>query len=373
MSLTAATDNRPMGLYRTGIAGLLLAIALAGGLLAFKRHDLNRETGERKAMAEAGPLVKVQTVAWSEAVQTLQLQGEALPLVSTTIYAKLSGYLRSISVDKGDRVRAGQTLAVIESQETDRDYQSLLADAENKRQNARRSEALSKDRLLSAKDLEQAQADARMAEAKLASQAVQRGYQVVKAPFAGTVIARFADPGALVQNAANAQSSALPLVTIARVDRLKVTLYLDQRYAALLRSGDPVRLGTDQPGVFVSARLTRISGELDLRTRMMLAEAEVDNRDGHILPGSFVPVQLTLKVPQRLEIPVEALIIRGDKSLVAVLSADHHVALRGVTVGEEDHQRLPVLSGLKAGETVVLNPGDTAREGALVRPVAGKS
>lgn len=369
MSLEVDRKDRPMGLYRTGIAGLLVACGLVGGLMALKRHDLGREVRDRKATADAGPLVKVQNVALSDAVQTLQLQGEALPMVSTTLYAKLSGYLRTISVDKGDRVRAGQTLAVIESQETDRDYQSLLADAENKRRNARRSEALGKDQLLSAKDVEQAQADARMAEARLASQAVQRGYQVVKAPFDGTVTARFADPGALVQNAANSQSSALPLVTVARVDRLKVTVYLDQRYAALLHKGDSVRLTSSDLTVPVEAHISRISGELDLRTRMLLAEAEVDNRDGRIVPGSFLQVQLALKLPQHLEIPVEALIVRGDKTFVAVVGADHHVTLRPVTLGEEDHQRLPVLSGLKAGETVILNPGDAAQEGSLVRPV----
>jgi RND family efflux transporter MFP subunit len=368
MSVDPELDSRPTGLYRTGIVGLLVACGLVGGLLALKHHDVGRETQERLNEAGAGPLVKVQAVGLSLPTVTLQLQGEALPLVSTTLYAKLSGYLRNIQVDKGDRVRTGQTLAFIESQETDRDYQSLLADAVNKRQNARRSETLGKDQLMSAKDVEQAQADARIAEAKLASQAVLKGYQVVKAPFDGMVTARFVDPGALVQNAANAQTSSQPLLTVARLDRLKVTLYLDQRYAAELHPGDPVHvLASDGSGSIVEAHITRVSGELDLRTRMMLAEAEVDNRDGRIVPGSFVQTKITLKVPQRLEMPVEALIVRGDKTLAAVVGPDHHVHFRTVSVGEEDHQRLPVLSGLQAGDSVILNPGDSAQEGSLVR------
>ena len=367
MSLTVETGTRPTGLYRTGIVGLLVACGLVGGLMALKRHEVNQEVRERKDVADAGPKVKVQAVGLSEPTQTLQLEGEALPMASTTLYAKLSGYLRTISVDKGDRVRAGQTLAVIESQETNRDYQSLQADAQNKRQNARRSEALGREQLLSAKDVEQAQADARIAEAKLASQAVQLGYQVVKAPFDGTVTARFADPGALVQSAAASQSSALPLVTVARVNRLRVTLYLDQRYAGLLRVGDAVKVGlSDRSAEAVPARITRFSGELDLHTRMMLAEAEVDNQDGRILPGSFVQVQLALKVPQHLEIPVEALLLRAGKTFVAVVKADSHVAMLPVIVGEEDHQRLPVVSGLKGGERVILNLGDAAQEGSLV-------
>jgi len=242
-------QNSAKGLYRTGLLGFVVACVLVGGLLAHKHFDLSHETRARQEALAAGPLVRVHQVSLSGPTQDLVLQGEALPQSSVILYAKLSGYLRTISVDKGDRVRAGQTLAVIESLETDRDYQSLQADAENKRQNARRAEALGAQQLLSARDVEQAQADARIADAKLASQAVQRGYQVVKAPFDGTITARFADPGALMQNAANSQSSALPLVTLAKVDRLKVTLYLDQRYAALLHQGDAVNLASpDRPG-----------------------------------------------------------------------------------------------------------------------------
>ena len=365
----AAASASARGVYGAGATGLLVAAVLVGGLLALKHHDLDRDSRSRQQALAAGPLVKVETVALSAPRQTLVLQGEALPVVSTTLYAKLSGFLRTISVDRGDRVRAGQTLAIIESPETDRDYQSLLADAENKRQNARRAEALGREALLAQRDVEQAQADARMAEAKLESQGVQRGYEVLKAPFDGTVTARFADPGALVQNAANAQTSALPLVTVARLDRLKVTLYLDQRYAALLKLGNHIRVSSpSRPGEWVDARITRVNGELDLKTRMLMAEAEVDNRDGRIVPGSFVQTELALDLPQHLEISTEALIVRGDRTFVAIVGPDQRVAFRPVTVGEEDHQKLPVLSGLKGGERIILNLGDAAQEGGLVRP-----
>ena len=357
------------GVYGAGIAGLVLAAGLVGGMLALKRRDLGQDAHGRQADLAAGPLVAVETVAFSAPSRTLVLQGEALPLITTTLYAKLSGFLRTINVDRGDRVRAGSTIAVIESPETDRDYQSLQADAENKRMISKRSEALGREALLAPNAVEQAQADSRMADAKLASQAVQRGYEVLKAPFDGTITARFADPGALVQNAANAQSSALPLVTLARLDRLKVTLYLDQRSAALLHLGDPIRVAApEHPGEWVAARITRINGELDLHTRMLLAEAEVDNREGRILPGSYVQTELTLAQPPHLEISTEALMVRGDKTFVAVVGPDRRVAFRPVTVGEEDHRKLQVFSGLKAGERVILNLGDAARDGSLVRP-----
>jgi membrane fusion protein, multidrug efflux system len=365
------TSAPTRGVYGVGFTTLVVAAALVGAMLALKRHDLGQESRERQRTLAAGPLVKVETVGLSAPRQTLVLQGEALPVVSTTLYAKLSGFLRTINVDRGDRVRAGQTLAIIESPETDRDYQSLQAVAETKQMNARRAEALGRQALLAPRDVEQAQADARMAEAKLASQGVQRGYEVLKAPFDGTVTARFADPGALVTNAASNQTSSLPVVTVARLDRLKVTLYLDQRYAGLLRLGNHIRVSPpSRPGEWLDARITRVNGALDLHTRMLLAEAEVDNRDGRIVPGSFVQTELALDTAQHLEISTEALIVRGDRTFVAVMDAGHRVAFRPVTVGEEDHQKLPVRSGLKAGELVILSLGDAAQEGGLVRPKA---
>ncbi|HJV90953.1 MAG TPA: efflux RND transporter periplasmic adaptor subunit [Holophagaceae bacterium] len=352
--------------------GILVACGLTAlGIATVKHSARSREAGARaKALAE-GPLVKVQPLALSSGERKLTLQGEALPYASTTLYAKVSGFLRTMAVDKGDRVRAGQVMGILQSPEVEQDYVALKADADTKRANARRAAALGKDQLLSARDVEQAESDARVAEAKLASQATLKGYQVLRAPFDGVVTARFADPGALVQNAANGASGAQPLVTVAQIQKLRVNLYLDQRIAGAVKVGTPVALSpADRPDLVVPAKVTRLSGALDVRTRTMLAEVELDNRKGDFLPGGFIAATLALKVPPRLELPVEALVMKGDKAFAATLGPDGRVALKPVQVGAEEAGRLPVSSGLQAGEKVILNPGDAAKDGAKVRVAA---
>ena len=353
---------------KAGALTLGACALVAAGLMVSRQVAHSREAAARAKAQADGPLVKVHPLALSSGERRVVLQAESLPYASTTLYAKVSGFLRTLTVDKGDRVRNGQVLGVLQSPEVETDFAALQADAAQKRDNARRAQALGKDQLLSAREVEQAETDARVAEAKLASQAALKGYQVLKAPFDGVVTARFADPGALVQNAANGASGAQPLVTVAQTQRLRVTLYLDQRLAAAVKVGTPVLLSpTERPELSRSAKVTRTSGTLDLRTRTMLAEVELDNRAGEFLPGGFVNATLLLKVTPRLELPVEGLVVKADKTFAAVLGPGDLVQLRPVQVGPEEAGRLPVLGGLQAGERVLLTPGESAREGAKVR------
>src|SRR5438105_4570807 len=102
------------------------------------------------------------------------------------------------------------------------------------------------------------------AEANVKALATMKAYEVLRAPFAGTVTARYADPGALLQNAANSQTSALPLVTISEIDRLRVYAYPDQHDATFVHAGDPAEITlSERPGIRLGARVTRLSGELD--------------------------------------------------------------------------------------------------------------
>jgi RND family efflux transporter MFP subunit len=295
------------------------------------------------------------------------LQGESLPYASTTLYAKVSGFLRSMPADKGMAVAKGQTLAVLEAPETDRDIQALQADADNKRRNADRSRALGRDGLLSPRDVEQAEADARVAEAKLASQVTVKGYEVVKAPFSGVITQRYADPGALIQNGGST-SSAQPLVTLAQVDRLRVTFYLDASVAAAARVGTALEVRpVDHPEVVRALRIDRLSGALDPKTRTLLAEADLDNRDGAFLAGGFVQVTLKVQVPGRLTVPEEALTLREGRAAVAVLGAEGRVRLQAVQPGEPEGPKVRILQGLSEGETVVLDPPAGLKDGDRVQ------
>ncbi len=355
--------------YAGGAAAVALALAGVGVLYAVKASREHTEAASRSAAVDAGPKVLVAAATRSPAEKTLNLQGEARAYATVTLYAKVSGYLKKISVDKGDKVKEGQIIAVIESPELDRQYDSAVADARNKRAESRRTEALVGPGVVSAREAEMARTSAEMAESNVSALATQKSYEILKAPFTGTVTARFADPGALVQNATSSQTAALPLVTITQPDKLRIYTYVDQKYAAFVKIGDPAEIRlTEQPGVVLKGTIARASQDLDPRTRTMLTEVELDNREGKIVSGSFVQVSLKVKTPSLVQIPAAALVLRAKATFVAAVTADNKVTFKPVAVADQDGDTVRLASGLDAGERVALNLGDSVPEGQVVRP-----
>jgi len=353
-----------------GVVLLLAAAASITALWALQRAGVKAEASRLRNQEEAGPRVRVAQVGGEGDGRVVELNGEALPFESTTLYAKVSGFLREIRVDKGSRVAKGQVLAVLESAEVNTDARALKADAENKRRQAERVRKLAREGVISSRDLEDAEAAARIAEEKLASQAALQGYLTVTAPFSGVVTQRFADPGALIQNGAST-TTAQPIVALAQVERLRVAFYLDQGMAARVKPGQALSVRpVDRPDLSRSIQVSRISGALDPRTRTRLAEADLENRDGAFVAGGAVLVSLPLPREEgRLEIPSEAVLIKGDKTFAAVVGPDGRLAIRPVLLGEDTGSRVRVLQGLKAGEKVVMNPSATLKDGDRVQPV----
>jgi RND family efflux transporter MFP subunit len=363
--------NRNTSVYIGGIVVLAVAILLIVLLSSLRKSSIQAETKTRNESVAAGPFVRVSRVMVSPPSESIILEGDAHPYASVTLYAKISGYLKSIKVDKGDNVKEGQLLATLESPETDRQYLAAQADAKNKANIATRNRELLQRQLIAPQSAEQSDADAEVAKENLAALDQQKGYEIIRAPFSGTVTARYADPGALVQNAANGQSSALPVVALADLNRLRIDIYLDQRYAAYVHDGDSVQVTlSERPGFAINAKVTRFTGELDPVTRMLLVEIEVPNAGHAIVPGSTVQVRLRVKKASSMQLPSTALIIRGTKYLVPVLDSGNRVEFRPVKIGENSGDNVEIIAGLKGDETVALNLGETVVEGSRVQPVA---
>jgi RND family efflux transporter MFP subunit len=357
-------------IYVVGIGVLVATVAGVVGLGTKRASQARAEAGVRLEEQGRGVRVRVAKATTSPPVRKLTLQGEARAFAQVTLFAKVSGYLKTVNVDKGDHVKAGQLLATIEAPELDKQIASASADAKNKRVNAKRFEALAPSNMVSAQEVEAAQAGALVAEANQAALTTQGGYRVLRAPFAGVITARFADPGALIQSATAGQTGALPIVSVASPDRLRVYVYLDQAAAAYIHVGDTADVRVpERPGFSRKATVTRASGQLDTKTRTMLTEIDVDNKDGAILPGSFVSVALEYKVPPLVQMPVEGLVVKGDKTLAAVVDDGNKVHYRPVAVGDDDGTTVRLVSGLRAGERVALNLGDEVDEGAPVQVV----
>ena len=195
------------GGLRTVAAVFVIAAIATAALLAWRRsHAATNET-----------VVRAVTAIPSAPSHHLVLLAEARPFASVTLYAKVSGYLKWIGVDKGDHVKADQVIAIVESPETDAAWSAATADHAQKALTASRLKQLLDKKFASQEETDLAAADEAVAREKLESLTQQREFEKLKVPFKGTVTARFADPGALVQNAASSQTSALPVVTVPRV------------------------------------------------------------------------------------------------------------------------------------------------------------
>lgn len=359
------------GLRLVAAIAVIAALAAAGALYWRKDRATSAESAVRQSDASLGPVVRTAEAVASAPSHHLVLLAEARPFASVTLYAKVSGYLKSIAVDKGDHVKAGQVIAVVESPETDAAWAAASADYAQKALTASRLKALLDRKFASHEESDLAAADAAVARERLESLTQQREFEKLKVPFNGTVTARFADPGALVQNAAANQTSALPVVTVEDTDSLRVYAYFDQADAAKARIGLPAILTTDdRPGMRLPVKVARTSGELDAKTRKLLVEFDVDNRGGVIVPGSFVHIELDAPTTVLPELPSEALIVRGTRTMVAVLTADNTVHFHDAIVANDDGRRMRILKGVAVGDRVVVNGGDALADGVRVRPAA---
>jgi membrane fusion protein, multidrug efflux system len=371
MTKNVSTAKGTHKLFIFGVVLIVFSVVAIVALFINRKISLANEAKVRVAAVQAGIGVQVVSAQLSPGERTITLTGEAQPFATVTLYAKISGYLKEIRVDKGDRVTAGEVLAIIESPELDRQYESAAVDAQDKRRDATREKILVEKNLISQQDSDHAEAAAHESEANAEALKTQKEYEILRAPFPSIVTVRFVDPGALLQSAVDSQTTALPLVTLSQTDKLRVYIYLDQKDAGLVRIGDQAEISdASRPEVVLpAASITRISKQLDSNTRTLLAELDVDNKQGLLLAGSFVRVLLKLKAPPSIEIPAQALLMKGDKAFVAIVTQGNKVNFRPIVVADSDGKTVRISSGLEEGQRLVLNPGFGITDGAQVQPV----
>lgn len=355
---------------RFRIAGIILALfvlATVGILMFAQQRSLGRVGASRKAEVEAGPRVHTLVVGGGAGGSTLAIQAEALPWASATLYAKIGGFLKDIRVDKGSRVKKGELLAVVQSPETEKQTLALKSSYENLQRVADKYVQLGREKIASDLDVENAQTAAQVAKQNWLTQAELEGYEKLVAPFSGVVTARFVDPGAFIQNASSSTASQ-SIVTVADVSRLRITFFLDQNTASLVHVGQEVDVSpAEHPDLISQGKVSRVAGALDLRTRTMLAEADLDNRDGKFLGGGYVKVMLRFpKGLGRIEIPAEALLMKGEKPFAAALEGNQ-VHLQPLVLGEDIGSRVRVLQGLPLGTRIILNPSSNLKDGDKVQ------
>jgi len=351
----------------------LISIAVAAAAVFYFHFVRNQEIAtvrEAKALvAERGPRIEVVTTAAGPTTRMIKLLGDVRSGATTVLYSKVAGYLKTMHVDRGDKVEAGQLVAEIESPELDQQYAGASADLVNKRRNLARLKALYEKGNTTQVAMLQAETDALVAENNVAVLATNRSYQTVRAPFAGRVTARFADPGALIGNAQTNFVSAMPMLTISDDSKVRVYAYLQQADVPFVTVGDPAEISdATNPERKKMATITRMTGELDAKTRTMLVEVHLDNQDNFLVPGSFAYMTLHVKVQSYPQIPVTALLTRGNENVVAVLE-DDVVRFRPVKVASTDGATVSLADGLRPGEKIAINVPDEVTNGSRIQPI----
>jgi RND family efflux transporter MFP subunit len=202
------------------------------------------------------------------------------------------------------------------------------------------------------------------AEANLARLNDLQSYLTVRAPFAGVITLRNIDDGVLVN-----EGNTL-LYRIAQTARLRTYLSLPQVDADSVRVGQKATLTIpDLPGRKFVGTVTRTANALDSTTRTLLTEVQVSNENNLLMPGMYS--QVDLSVPRKdppLTIPGDTLVVRSNGPQVAVVGADGTVHYQKVQLGRDFGDKLEVLSGLREGDQLVVNPSDSIREGGKVKP-----
>ncbi len=362
---------RPLRLRWLGLTAVL-AIVVAGVVVALlfvhERHELRAEAERRRHEVSRGPRVYVAPIRLQPGTREVVLPADVRGFLQATIYAKIAGYVKTMAVDKGDRVRENQRLGLLESPELDQQLRAAEADVFIKRRTFERYRALVTKDFVSKQDFETVRSQYEVSLANLRQQHAYQEYKVLRAPFAGTVTGRYVDPGTLLPAATSATSSAQPLVDVADLQRLRILLFVQQDAASFVEVGDPVTIRLDErPDVKITATISRFAKSLDPRSRAMWCEIWLDNRYD-LYPGAFVHVTLRLKAPTLPVVPSTAIVWRDNQNNVAVVRSSH-VRIVPVRIGIDDGKTAQITGDVQAGEPVALNLPAEVADGALVQAI----
>jgi RND family efflux transporter MFP subunit len=395
------------------IGTLSLAVLILVGAFAFGL--LPRLTRQKALLAasyderDRTPVVDTVIVQRSSKTSDLVLPGNIEPMLEAPIYARADGYLRKLYVDIGDKVRAGQVLVEIESPEVDQQLRQARASVDQAKAALKQTEAAvaqSRANLSLAKvtverwkqlvaagvaakqdgDEKQATYEARQAdlEAALANVSaaqsnisaneanVQRltelkSFDRVTAPFDGIITVRNTTTGTLIS--AGTSSPNRELLREAQIDLLRIWISVPQTNSASMHVGMTADLSVQElPNRTFHGVIARTANALDESSRTLKTEVHVKNPDHILLPGMYAQVKfVTSRSNAPPLIPGDTLVIRADGTQVAVLGPDGKVHFQKIEVGRDYGPEIEVLSGLKEGQTVIVNPSDEVREGAIVQ------
>lgn len=428
------------------LAGVLIGLAFMAFLAGYLERRKTEAELERAAALRrtSPPLVNAAKVKQAPSQTTLALPANITPITEAYVFARAAGFLKCRYVDIGDRVRQGQLLAEIDAPDLDQQvvqaeaavtqseaqlgqsqatqlqlianrdladvtwkrYKVLVVTGAVSKQDADTQEAAYKAAVANVaageKNIRAAEDFVRVSKAALQRLYALQGFKRVTSPFSGVVTARNVDVGALISAAGESQGPARPdrsptnypaggeIFRVAEIGKLRILVPVPQRDAPGLHVGQSADVTAQEfPNRKFAGRLTRTSSSLDDTSRTLLAEVQVSNPAGMLLPGMYVLVNFVFKrVSPPLLVPDAAVVVEAKGTMVAVLrpltpaekakaredgfetSGLRRVHYEPVELGRNYGIEQEIHSGLKPGEEVAVNPGDAVQEGAIVQIAA---
>jgi RND family efflux transporter MFP subunit len=374
----------------------VLVIALGLGFLFVHFQKSETETKLAAATSESAaepPTVSVVKVNRTEAIQTLTLPGETAAWDETTIYSRVNGYVSKWFVDIGDHVKAGQSLAAIDTPELDAELlaakaklnaaiaqvavrqaqvdfaqtteqrwrdspKGVVSDQERADKSAGKAEAVA--------EFKAAEAQVALQQAEVDRLTVLSGFKDVKAPFDGTITQRRIDIGDLVTAGSTTNTSSL--YRLSRNNPMRVFVHVPQSVAGqIIQDGATVEItNADDPTLHLRGQVARSAKAIEPASRTMRVEIDVPNPSETLVPGMYVQTTFKFKGISAIQVPAAALIFRTNGPQVAVVDANGAVTFKDVTIASDDGSVVAIGSGLESGDRVALNLSSQIVAGAKV-------
>jgi multidrug efflux pump subunit AcrA (membrane-fusion protein) len=409
-----APRRRPRYWLYAVLAVIAIGVALFFGWLPREKQDKQvqaRATQQKNAL----PIVQVVTAQHASNPEELTLPGTVVPVSTTHIYSRATGYVKSLNADIGDVVHRGQLLAVIDAPDLDAtvQQQSSLVQASKDALGTARSQlalqqatynrvhVLVQHGVLSQQDDDVAAAAVKAAEGgaqaaennvNAATQSLQHwtalaAYEQVRSPIDGTVTARNVEIGSLISNAGAGEgltptSSGVTsqsggpstggaqggeLFQIADIRNLRVFINVPEENAPNLKAGQAAEFTVSElPSRQFHGKIIRTSDSLNQQTRTLLLEVQIIDPQHRLRPGMFASVHLHFNAPNPgILVSGDSVIPRAQGEFVAIVE-NNVIHLREVHIGRDLGTQLFITAGLKDGDQVVVNPTDAVQEGVHV-------
>lgn len=396
---------------RTAVMIVVALVALVALRVGFKRHGDEPENTATPSTDQPSAAA-VATVQLGPAESSITVPGVFQAYQDVLVHAKVSGYVKQIFVDIGDRVHTGEVLAVLEIPELNAQVDAAQAavtrdqsEIQRTRHDVARAMAihaaqhseyarlrLAADKLpglVAQQELDDKQAqdlslEAQVDAAKSAYAAAQakvsedvatlehykalQAYSYVRAPFDGVITFRYADTGALIAAGTDESTNAMPIVRLAQSQLLRLRMPVPGSDVDSMHVGGPAIVRVQATGERIATKIVRFTRSLNQSTRTMLTEVDIPNKDLHLAPGMYADTTFPLKLDhQAMMAPIDA-IVEGDRPYVLIVNDANHVVKSPVVLGIQGPNYCQIVSGVRVGDRVIVGNQSDYQPGQLVTP-----